>query len=154
MPSVEELLNEAEAQSVTNDVLVVNVETREIEVPSTEYLFGVETDKKAERKHFRIPKKVGNGLDLENANIYVMYQNANGQKDLYVVTDKTVKGENVEFSWELYDNVTMFKGEIYFAVCAKWSSGGIVTNKWNTTLSRGMSLQGLDADEQVKKRIF
>lgn len=86
MPSVDELLEKAESQ-IVDDTLYIDVESRQIQVPSTEILFGVENDKKAERKYFRCPKKVGNNLDLENANIYVNYQNANGEKDSYIVSE-------------------------------------------------------------------
>ena len=150
MPSVDELLEQAENQ-LTDDTLYIDVESRQITVPSSEILFGVESDKKAERKHFRCPKKVGNNLDLENANIYINFQNANGDKDVYVVLDKAVEGDHINFSWELGKNVTLYKGTIHFVVCAKWSKDGVVTNEWNTTLAEGTSLQGLEADEQIQE---
>lgn len=150
MPSVDELLEQAESQ-IVDDTLYIDVESRQIQVPSTEILFGVENDKKAERKYFRCPKKVGNNLDLENANIYVNYQNANGEKDSYIVLDKKVENEDITFSWELGKNVTLYKGTIHFVVCAKWSKDGVVQNQWNTTLADGTSLQGLNADEQIQE---
>lgn len=150
MPSVDELLERAESQ-IVDDILYIDIESRQIQVPSTEILFGVENDKKAERKVFRCSKKVGNGLDLENANIYINYQNANGEKDSYVVLDKKVENEDITFSWELGKNVTLYKGTLHFIVCAKWSKDGVVTNEWNTTLADGTSLQGLNADEQIQE---
>ena len=154
MPSVEEALSNAEKimiQSI-DDVITIDGETREIFIPESEKLFGVENDKKAERKYFSIPKIVGNNLDISKANLYINYQNANGEKDSYVVTDAHMVGDNIEFTWELYSNVTEYRGNISFIVLAKWSdSKGIVTNRFNTTLATGISLQGLDADEQVQR---
>lgn len=154
MPTLEETFAEMEAkaqQKIVNDVLEIDVETREIIIPDTEALFGVENDKKSERKYFKIPRYVGNNLDLMKANLYVNYENAGGSKDVYVVTDKALKDENIEFTWELGSNVTEFRGIINFIVCAKWSAtNGIIENEWNTTLASGTSLQGLEAEEQVK----
>lgn len=150
MPTVDEMLEVAE-QALVDDVLVIDAEKRTINIPATETLFGVESDKKSERKYFRCPRYVGNNLDMMKANLYVNYENAGGAKDVYIVTDKAQKGDNVEFSWELNDNVTEFMGTVSFVVCAKWStSSGVLTNEWNTTLATGTSLQGLEADEQVK----
>lgn len=78
--------------------------TREIQIPDGELLFGVESDEKAERKHFRVLRDVGNDIDLSTLQMRVIYQNASGTedgKDIYLVTDKRVSGNYVEFSWEL-----------------------------------------------------
>ena len=43
-------------------------------------------------------------------------------------------------------------GTINFIVCAKWSTtNGVLKNEWNTTVASGISLQGLEADEQIKR---
>lgn len=154
MPTVDEALNiaEQEMKQTIDDVITIDVETREIHIPDSEKLFGVENDKKVERKHFSCPKLVGNGLDLSKANIYINYQNAGNDKDSYAVTDAKVNGDNIEFTWELGSDVTKYRGNISFVILAKWSDDkGIVTNRFNTTLATGISLQGLDADEVVQK---
>ena len=77
MPSIEELLNEAEshmAAQPVNDVLEINPETREISIPDSEIILGVETDQKAERKYFHCPKIVGNNIDLSELELYVVFQ--------------------------------------------------------------------------------
>ena len=94
MPSVEEALSNAEKimiQSI-DDVITIDGETREIFIPESEKLFGVENDKKAERKYFSIPKIVGNNLDISKANLYINYQNANGGKRLLC-------GNGCAYSW-------------------------------------------------------
>ena len=45
-----------------NDAITIDGESRVISVPASEILFGVETDKDVERKHFRCPKIVGMAL--------------------------------------------------------------------------------------------
>lgn len=154
MPSIEELLNEAEshmAAQPVNDVLEINPETREISIPDSEIILGVETDKKAERKYFHCPKIVGNNIDLSELELYVVFQNASNMeegKDRYHVTDvKTTSYGYITFSWELSAKVTAYKGDVQFVVCAiKTDSSGVKQNVWNTTIAIGKCLIGLSSD--------
>lgn len=154
MPSIEELLNEAEshmAAQPVNDVLEINPETREISIPDSEIILGVETDKKAERKYFHCPKIVGNNIDLSALELYVVFQNASNKeegKDRYHVTDvKTTSDGYITFSWELSAKVTAYKGDVQFVVCAiKTDSSGVKQNVWNTTIAIGKCLIGLSSD--------
>ena len=154
MPSIEELLNEAElhmAAQPVNDVLEINPETREISIPDSEIILGVETDKKAERKYFHCPKIVGNNIDLSALELYVVFQNASNKeegKDRYHVTDvKTTSDGYITFSWELSAKVTAYKGDVQFVVCAiKTDSSGVKKNVWNTTIAIGKCLIGLSSD--------
>ena len=154
MPSIEELLNEAEshmAAQPVNDVLEINPETREISIPDSEIILGVETDKKAERKYFHCPKIVGNNIDLSELELYVVFQNASNMeegKDRYHVTDvKTTSDGYITFSWELSAKVTAYKGDVQFVVCAiKTDSSGVKQNVWNTTIAIGKCLIGLSSD--------
>nr|DAO46192.1 MAG TPA: hypothetical protein [Bacteriophage sp.] len=154
MPSIEELLNEAEshmAAQPVNDVLEINPETREISIPDSEIILGVETDQKAERKYFHCPKIVGNNIDLSALELYVVFQNARNMeegKDRYHVTDvKTTSDGYITFSWELSAKVTAYKGDVQFVVCAiKTDSSGVKQNVWNTTIAIGKCLIGLSSD--------
>nr|DAQ03917.1 MAG TPA: hypothetical protein [Caudoviricetes sp.] len=154
MPSIEELLNEAEshmAAQPVNDVLEINPETREISIPDSEIILGVETDQKAERKYFHCPKIVGNNIDLSALELYVVFQNASNMeegKDRYHVTDvKTTSDGYITFSWELFAKVTAYKGDVQFVVCAiKTDSSGVKQNVWNTTIAIGKCLIGLSSD--------
>lgn len=134
-----------------NDVLEIDIETREIYIPDTEALFGVENDAKAERKYFKCPRKVGNNIDLSELELYVVFQNASNMeegKDRYHVTDvKTTSDGYITFSWELSAKVTAYKGDVQFVVCAiKTDSSGVKQNVWNTTIAIGKCLIGLSSD--------
>ena len=154
MPSIEELLNEAEshmAAQPVNDVLEIDPETREISIPDSEIILGVETDQKAERKYFHCPKIVGNNIDLSTLALYVVFQNASNLdegKDRYHVTDVATTSDGyITFSWELSAKVTAYKGDVQFGVCAiKTDSSGAKQNVWNTTIAIGQCLIGLSAD--------
>lgn len=154
MPSIEELLNEAEshmAAQPVNDVLEIDPETREISIPDSEIILGVETDQKAERKYFHCPKIVGNNIDLSALELYVVFQNASNKeegKDRYHVTDVSATSDGyITFSWELSAKVTEYKGDVQFVVCAiKTDSSGVKQNVWNTTIAIGKCLIGLSSD--------
>lgn len=102
-----------------NDVFIINPETRIIEVPESERLFGVNFDKDVEKKYFKCPKIVGNNIDLSKHKIYVVYQKANenittlmGEVGKYWCEDVKVDetGDYIEFSWLLSGNVLEEQG--------------------------------------------
>lgn len=161
MPSVEELLSVAEAdvdtRSAIDSRIEIDADTRIIQMMPQDELFGVESDEKSERKYFKVPKIVGNGVDLSKLQLRINYQNANktpSGKDMYIVTDATVYNDEwVYFSWELSRKVTQYKGNIYFIVCAvKADSNGNITNEWNTTLAEGKVLEGLEVETSQEQQ--
>lgn len=68
MPSVEELLSVAEVDANTRSAMdsriEIDADTRIIRMMPQDELFGVESDEKSERKYSKVPKIVGNGVDL------------------------------------------------------------------------------------------
>ena len=161
MPSVEELLPVAEVDANTRSAMdsriEIDADTRIIQMMPQDELFGVESDEKSERKYFKVPKIVGNGVDLSKLQLRINYQNASkipSGKDMYIVTDATVYNDEwVYFSWELSRKVTQYKGNIYFIVCAvKADSNGNITNEWNTTLAEGKVLEGLEVETSQEQQ--
>lgn len=161
MPSVEELLSVAEVIADTRNTMdnriEIDADTRIIQIMPQDELFGVESDEKSERKYFKVPKIVGNGVDLSKLQLRINYQNASkipSGKDMYIVKDATVYNDEwVYFSWELSRKVTLYKGSIYFIVCAvKADSKGNITNEWNTTLAEGKVLEGLEVETSQEQQ--
>ena len=116
------------SRSVINDELVIDGETREINVPESEMLFGVEGDVNIERKHFRCPKIVGDNIDLSKHLIYVAYVYTENQNNSFLpeigiqsyrCTDVQAEGDDITFSWKLSGNVFKNPGFIAFKVFAK-----------------------------------
>lgn len=134
-----------EVESI-DTVLVINPDTRVINVGSG-LLLGVETDNNAERVKFQCPKIVGDNLDLSQYHIYIHYQNAKGETGKYLCEDVEDAGENITFSWLLSHKVTLFKGVTRFLVCAKKTDAETIV--WNTPLTSGNVLEGLDVDEDI-----
>ena len=130
------------------DKCVIDPESREIVIPETYQILGVESDEKVERIEFECPKIVGDNIDLSKLQIRINYQNANGDKDQYIVEDVETNGDNIEFSWLLSRKVTMYRGTVNFVVCAVKVSGETIQNEWNTTLATSQVLEGLPVDKQ------
>lgn len=147
--TLEEALEASGAEPV-NDIFLINPETRTITVPETEKIFGVSHDGNTERKHFRCPKIVGDNIDLSTMHLYINYQNANGDKYPYLVEDVQTDGDYITYSWLIGPDVVSYKGQIKFIVCAKKGDGTIP--EWNTTITEGTVLEGLEATNEVVAR--
>ena len=149
MATTEELIRQAQIlplSAESDEKCAIDPETREITVPERYRLLGVESDEKVERIEFRCPKVVGDNINLSQLQIRVNYQNANGEKDQYIVTDLESDIENITFSWLLSRKVTAYKGEVRFIICAVKISGESITNEWNTTIATAEVLEGMEVD--------
>lgn len=145
--TVEEALAASVVEPV-NDIFTVNPESRTITVPETEKIFGVFSDGNTERKHFRCPKVVGDGIDLTTLHLYINYQNANEKKYPYLVEDVQADGDYITFSWLISPDVVSYKGTVKFVLCAKKGT----ELEWNTTIAEGTVLEGLEATDEVVER--
>ena len=82
--------------------------------------------------------------------LYINYQNANGDKYPYLVEDVQADGDYITYSWLIGPDVVSYKGQIKFIVCAKKGDGTIL--EWNTTVTEGTVLEGLEATNEVVAR--
>lgn len=140
MTEAEKLLQETKsaavvAESQAEDICVIDSDLRIIGIPEQFKVLGVEHDKDVKVIQFRIPK-VYKGTDLSAFNISVNYQNARGTKDRYIVTDKKVSGDQIEFSWTVGKTAIEYRGDTRFIVCMRLTgSDGIIQKEFNTTLA-------------------
>lgn len=146
------------AAGQVNDVITIDGETRMISVPASEIFFGVESDKDVERKHFRCPKVVGDGIELSKHQIYISYitsdsagKTFSGNAGLYLCEDVATDGDDITFSWQLSGNVFASAGFIAFKVLAAKTDGENVQTRWNTVPAIGTVLMtvpdGMDIGE-------
>lgn len=153
--TAEELLATMEEPiSADGTYCTIDPETRTITVPPEFQLLGVENDKRVERIYFQCPKIVGDNQDLsQDYQLFMNYQNANGDPDAYHINDMEIDGDNITFSWLLDENVTKYKGSIQIAFGA--IKPGDETedpdkNRWNTTINTDCTcLVGLKCTQQV-----
>lgn len=153
MTEAEKLLQETKsavvAETQTEDICVIDSDMRIIDIPEQFKVLGVENDKDVKVMQFRMPK-VYKGTDLSAFNISVNYQNARGTKDRYVVTDKKVSGDQIEFSWTVGKTATVYRGDTRFIVCMRLiGSDGVIKKEFNTTLATMTVLEGLEVDNPV-----
>lgn len=153
MTEAEKLLQETKsavvAETQTEDICVIDSDLRIIDIPEQFKVLGVENDKDVRAMQFRVPKTY-KGTDLSAFTISVNYQNARGTKDRYVVTDKKVSGDQIEFSWTVGKTATVYRGDTRFIVCMRLiGSDGVIKKEFNTTLATMTVLEGLEVDDPV-----
>lgn len=153
MTEAEKLLQETKsavvAETQTEDICVIDSDLRIIDIPEQFKVLGVESDKDVRAMQFRVPKTY-KGTDLSTFTISVNYQNARGTKDRYVVTDKKVSGDQIEFSWTVGKTATVYRGDTRFIVCMRLAgSDGVIQKEFNTTLATMTVLEGLEVDNPV-----
>ena len=153
MTEAEKLLQETKsavvAETQTEDICVIDSDMRIIDIPEQFKVLGVESDKDVRAMQFRIPKTY-KGTDLSAFTISVNYQNARGMKDRYIVTDKKVSGDQIEFSWTVGKTATVYRGDTRFIVCMRLiGSDGVIKKEFNTTLATMTVLEGLEVDDPV-----
>lgn len=153
MTEAEKLLQETKsavvAETQTEDICVIDSDLRIIDIPEQFKVLGVESDKDVRAMQFRIPKTY-KGTDLSAFTISVNYQNARGMKDRYIVTDKKVSGDQIEFSWTVGKTATVYRGDTRFIVCMRLiGSDGVIKKEFNTTLATMTVLEGLEVDDPV-----
>lgn len=153
MTEAEKLLQETKsavvAETQTEDICVIDSDMRIIDIPEQFKVLGVESDKDVRAMQFRIPKTY-KGTDLSAFTISVNYQNARGMKDRYIVTDKKVSGDQIEFSWTVGKTATVYRGDTRFIVCMRLiGSDGVIKKEFNTTLATMTVLEGMEVDDPV-----
>lgn len=144
-----------------NDVITIDPETKTINLPSSEVLFGTEEEHDVERKYFKCPRIVGDNIDLFTHQIYISYMAVKDNNATFipnsipqsywcddVALDET--GNYITFSWLLSGNVLASRGFVGFAVIAKSVEGDILKTRWKTAPAVGTVLMTLpDAGEGI-----
>ena len=157
MATTEELLAQLENNpemyaSDESQELVIDAETRTINIPASETLFGVKGDKNIERKYFRCPRIVGDNIDLSTHLIYIAYVYTESNSGSifpsigiqpYHCDDVAVDGDDIMFSWKLSDHVFQSAGFIAFKMYAKEKEDSPYT-VFNTAPALGTVLYTID----------
>lgn len=134
------------ANNVSDDAIHVNIDTREVIVPKSQQLFGVESDDEVEIKHIVIDGRYADGnRDLSKLAWRVIYRNANKETSYYLIPSVVANENSIEMDWLIKRSVVAYKGTVDFILCAfATTSSGEVTPEWNTTLGQGTVLEGLE----------
>ena len=151
MATAEELLmTTAGEDEVTEEILVADLNTRVISIPTSIAILGVESDDDVKRLQFKIPRYYGE-FDLSEFDVRVNFQNARSKGDVYPVDDVAVTDDDhITFSW-LVDRVAFqYAGNVNFSLCLKlYDDAGTVIKELNTTFATLPVLQGLETEKAV-----
>lgn len=148
MATARELLGNLSDSS--DDILVVDLNTRIISIPASIQILGVESDDDVRRLQFKVPRYYGE-FDLSTFSIRINFENDRGMGDTYPVDDLSVTDENfITFSW-LVDRVAfLYKGDVNFSICMKlFDEDGVVVKELNTTIASLPVLKGLETEKAV-----
>lgn len=154
MSTIDELLDE-QLEVEENPICVIDKLTRKISMHEECKFFGVQCDKRVERIKFECPEFVGDeNVDLAKCSLFIAYENANGEPGLYTITDLSVVGENVNFSWLFDEDVTLFKGEVKFVFYATKlnTETNETENAWSTIPATGFVEEGLNVGAEIENR--
>lgn len=134
------------AGGALSDAIHVNIDTREVTVPESQKLFGVESDADVEIKHIIIDGRYADGnKDLSKLAWRVIYRNANKGTSYYLIPSVVANENSIEMNWLIKRSVVAYKGTVDFILCAfATTSSGEVTPEWNSTLGQGIVLEGLE----------
>lgn len=134
------------ADNTLDDAIHVNIDTREVTVPQSQQLFGVESDDGVEIKHIVIDGRYADGnRDLSQLAWKVIYRNANRETSYYLIPSVVANENSIEMAWLIKRSVVAYKGTVDFILCAFATTySGEVTPEWNSTLGQGIVLEGLE----------
>ena len=125
---------------------VIDESKRLIAVPEEGVVLGVEGDKDVNRIRLRI-NRYYRGSDLADFAIRVNYENAEGDRNYFTVTEKTVTEQTITFIWVVAADAVAYKGAVHFAVSFyRVNDSGEILQKYNTTLGTVQNLVGLEVD--------
>lgn len=146
MATAEELL-----ATIGNEenIIVIDSDLRTMTFPTSVKNIGVENDKDVHKLNFMMPRYFSE-YDLSTFNIRINYLNAQGDGDMYVVTDPTVEEDAIYFSWLVGRHACLYRGAVTFIVCLKLADGeGDVAQEFNTTLASLQVLPGLETEPTI-----
>lgn len=121
---------------------------RTIAIPEKGVVAGVEGDLNVNIARF-VMVRYYHGRDLSKLNIRINYRNANGQVNYYTVSDATVSGDSIVFSWEYAADVTQYKGNVQFVVYLFSATNAVLKQRFFTTLGTLEVLEGLEVDSSI-----
>ena len=133
----------------------IDNDLRVISVPSDGVVLGVEHDKDINLIKFVMPRYYKR-QDLGSFSIRIHYENAAGSMGYYLVPDKQVNEDTIEFGWILSYDVTAYQGTVNFAIklyTLVEGSDSEIDQAFNTTLGTANVLVGMDVDSALTPSI-
>lgn len=144
MATAEELLT----TEGCDDVLVVDLESRQIIIPDTVENLGVESDDSVRVLHFQVPRYYCN-VDLLTFIIRVNFKNTSGAGGSYDISHCLIEDDMIKFDWLVERSVTVKRGNVIFNVCFREIINDVVEREFNTAIATLPVLEGLETGEAI-----
>lgn len=119
-----------------SETLVVDSRTREIYIPSSDNLFGVQYDKESNAIHFKVINTVTEIFKMEDAIIRINYRDSKNVLGSSLAVDVVIDDDTCEFTWIIPYTALKNKGDLYFVVSATITEGSLVSKRWASTLAK------------------
>lgn len=137
------------SNTTTDNIIVVDVLTRAITIPTGQELFGVAGDKNVETKHIRINGHVtASGLDLsENFVWRVVGNNGGGGPFSDPIDTATLTDDGcIEMDWTPSPAAMARKGKLHFNVCGiEVDDNGVSLHAWHSEMGTGIAKENAEA---------
>ena len=165
MSQAEALLNSLSDEQVStyaspastsyNDYFVIG-DDRIIVVPDNQKKLGVQYDDNVNTVTFKCGR-YQDGRDLSLMKLYINYELPNGTIDGFIAENVTVFPNDVNyiyFDWTITGNITQYKGNLKFLVCARRTDdNGVQINHWNSELCTECYIsEGLEVKQITTKQ--
>lgn len=133
---------------VCDDILTVDLESRQISIPDTVENLGVESDDSVRVLHFQVPRQYCD-VDLSTFAIRVNYKNTSGAGGSYDIADFSIEEGMIKFDWLVERPVTVRRGNVVFNVCFREIINDVVEREFNTAIATLPVLEGLETGEEI-----
>lgn len=133
---------------VCDDILVVDLESRQINIPDTVENLGVESDDSVRVLHFKIPRYYYE-VDLSEFSIRINYKNTSGVGGAYDISNFAIEEGMIKFDWVVARHVTVRRGNVVFNVCLRDVVNDVVEREFNTAIATLPVLEGLETGAYV-----
>ena len=168
MKTIEEILESLkENPKTTNEVIWIDADSRKVDIPQKEKIFGVVGDGNAERKYLACKRKPSEDFDFKDAKIKIYYKSVaedeTEHSDIYLVNEKIYNDDYVVFSWLLTESVFPYEGNLYFFVRAEieeenriWQSciaAGYINENFDITLTEPEEIMIRDYVKEMIKEL-
>lgn len=144
MPTAMDLLS----TWVCDDILTVDLESRQINIPDTVENLGVESDDSVRVLHFQVPRQYCD-VDLSTFDIRVNFKNTSGAGGSYDVANFSIEEGMIKFDWLVERPVTVKRGDVVFNVCFREIINDVVDREFNTSIATLPVLEGLETGEEI-----
>lgn len=136
----------------TEPEIIINPDTRKIDVPKELHNIGVVADDNSEMVKIRIPRYF-DGNDLSKRNCTISFNNAANRRGVYTVRNITIEGDSLVLIWHISKFVTEKSGKIQFVVeFKKEIDERGMSYSWSTLPAEMNVMPGLDNKVVIEER--